>query len=216
MSTYELLVRTLKGDQGAARALVNILTPIFQKEAQYASWRVRGTSEDVKELINDIFADLFADGAARLRRFDPEKGATPEGYFRRFARLRCMGFARDERDRLLERLMEPGDLGELHVGAHPEPDRVEALDAKSKLRRIKEVLSAADHELFTRRYLKGQETEEICLALNLSRDVFFQRIHRLIDRLRQHGLLDADYRGRKAGKAPSSPGSADGGQGPLQ
>lgn len=210
MSTYELLVLTLKGDQGAARALVKILTPIFQREAQYAIWRVRGTSEDVKELINDIFADLFADGAARLRRFDPDKGATPEGYFRRFARLRCMGFARDERDRLLERLMEPGDLGELHVGAHPEPSQLEELDARSKLRRIAAVLSAADYELFTRRYLKGQETELICAAMNLSRDVFFQRIHRLIDRLRQHGLLDKEYRGRRAGKPPRS-GPADGG-----
>ena len=126
MSTYELILLTLKGDQNAARALVKILTPIFQKEAQYAIWRVRGTLEDVKELINDIFADLFSDRAARLRRFDPEKGATPEGYFRRFARLRCMGFARDERDRLLERLTEPADLSELHAGPNPRRARSKA------------------------------------------------------------------------------------------
>ena len=202
MSTYDLLVLTLKGDQGAARAFVKILTPIFHKEAQYAIWRVRGTGEDVKELVNDIFADLFADGAARLKRFDPEKGASPEGYFRRFARLRCMGFARDERDRVLERLMEPADLSELHIGSDQEPGEVEKLDAKAKLQRIAEVLTPMDFELFTRRFLKGQETEEICKAMQLTRDVFFQRIHRLIARLRQHGHLETEYSSRKTKKQP--------------
>lgn len=202
MSTYELIVLTLKGDKAAARALVVILTRIFQQEAKYAVYRVRGTNEDVKELVNDIFGDLFAEDARALRRFDPEKGATPEGYFRRFARLRCMGFARDERDRLLERLMEPGDLSELHVGSDPEPGQVESLDAKAKLKQLAEVLTPADFELFTRRYLKGQETEVISNEMKLSRDVFFQRIHRLIARLRQHGLLVQDYSGRKPKKPP--------------
>ena len=201
MSTYELILLTLKGDQNAARALVKILTPIFQKEAQYAIWRVRGTMEDVKELINDIFADLFADQAARLRRFDPEKGASPEGYFRRFARLRCMGFARDERDRLLERLTEPGDLTEMHAGPNPEAEQIQSLDAQNKLKRIEEVLPPADFEIFRRRYLKGQETEAICTAMGISRDVYFQRVHRLIDRLRQNDLLEKEYRGRKTGVA---------------
>ena len=209
MSTYDLLVLTLKGDQGAARAFVKILTPIFHKEAQYAIWRVRGTSEDVKELVNDIFADLFADGAARLKRFDPEKGASPEGYFRRFARLRCMGFARDERDRLLERLMEPGDLSELHVGSHPETAQLDDLDARAKLQRIAELLSPLEYEVFTRRYLKGQETEVICAAMSFSRDVFFQRIHRLIDKLRQHGILEKEYRGRKVGTSAAATPDAD-------
>jgi RNA polymerase sigma factor (sigma-70 family) len=197
MSTYELILLTLKGDQNAARALVKILTPIFHKEAQYAIWRVRGTLEDVKELINDIFADLFADQAARLRRFDPEKGASPEGYFRRFARLRCMGFARDERDRLLERLTEPGDLSELHAGPSPEAEQIQGLDAQTKLKQIAQALPPADFEIFRRRYLEYQETEEICAAMSLSRDVYFQRVHRLIARLQQQGLLEKEYRGRK-------------------
>ena len=208
MSTYELIEQTLKGDQAAARALVAIFTRIFQQEAKFAVYRVRGTGEDVKELVNDIFADLFADGARALRRFDPSKGATPEGYFRRFARLRCMGFARDERDRLLERLMEPGDLSELHVGTNPETARLEDLDARAKLKRIAEILTPAEYEVFTRRYLKGQETEVICAAMNFSRDVFFQRIHRLIDRLRQHGILEQEYRGRKVGTPGRKPGAA--------
>ncbi len=196
MSTYELIVLTLKGDQSAARALVKILTPIFHKEAQYAIWRVRGTLEDVKELINDIFADLFAEGAARLRRYDPEKGASPEGYFRRFARLRCMGFARDERDRLLERLTAPADLSEQHAGPSPESQQIHDIDTESKLKRIAEVLAPADFELLTRR-LQSQETEEICGALGISRDVYFQRVHRMIARLQQHGLAEKEYRGRK-------------------
>ncbi len=202
MSTYELIEQTLKGDQAAARALVAIFTRIFQQEAKFAVYRVRGTGEDVKELVNDIFADLFADGARALRRFDPSKGATPEGYFRRFARLRCMGFARDERDRVLERLMEPADLSELHIGSDQEPGEVEKLDAKAKLQRIAEVLTPMDFELFTRRFLKGQETEEICKAMQLTRDVFFQRIHRLIARLRQHGHLETEYSSRKTKKQP--------------
>ena len=202
MSTYELIEQTLKGDQAAARSLVAIFTRIFQQEAKFAVYRVRGTSEDVKELVNDIFADLFADNARALRRFDPSKGATPEGYFRRFARLRCMGFARDERDRVLERLMEPADLSELHVGSDQEPGEVEKLDAKAKLQRLAEVLTPADFELFSRRFLKSQETEDICDAMKLSRDVFFQRIHRLIARLRQHGLLQEEYSSRKPKKPP--------------
>ena len=78
------------------------------------------------------------------------------------------------------------------------------------------MLPPADFEIFSRRYLKGQETEEICAALNFSRDVYFQRVHRLIDRLRQHGLLEKEYRGRKTGAAgprligaKSDPGRGD-------
>lgn len=205
MSTYELIVATLAGDQRAAGQLVAILSPIFQREAQYAVYRIRGSREDVKDLVGDIFADLFDRGAMRLRRFDPQKGATPEGYFRRFARLRCMGYARDESDRLLELLMAPADLSELQTGAHPEPGQLAALDAKSKLQRIAEVLPAADYDLLVRRYLKGQETREICAALNLSQDVYFQRIHRLITRLKQHGLLEQEYCGRKPGKGADKP-----------
>ena len=63
--------------------------------------------------------------------------------------------------------------------------------------------------MFTRRYLKGQETEVICSAMGFSRDVFFQRIHRLIDKLRQHGILEKEYRGRKVGTSAAATPDAD-------
>jgi RNA polymerase sigma factor (sigma-70 family) len=199
MSTYDLIVQTLKGDQSAAQALVKILTPIFAKEAQFAIWRIRGTPEDVKELVNDIFADLFEGQAAALRRYDPEKRASPEGYFRGFARLRCMGFARDERNRVFEQLMDPSDVGTLQAGSHPEQESVQDLDAQRRLQQILDLLSPPDQELF-RLKITGQETEAICEALGINREVYFQRVHRMLGRLQQQGLLAKEYRGRKTNK----------------
>lgn len=198
MTTFELIVRTVQGDQSATQALVEILRPIFEKEAAYAIVRVYGTGEDVKELTNEIFADLFADGARLLRRFDPQKGETPEEYFRHFARLRCTGFARDESDQLLESTMVLSELDELLVGEHPETVLLEELDAQSKLRRIAEVLSPLEYDLFTRRVLKGEETQVICAAMNLSSDALFQRIHHLWVKLQQHGFFEEQRRGHQA------------------
>lgn len=190
MSIHELIERAFQGDASARASLTKTLAPLFTKEARVAVSRVRGTAEDVNELVNDIFANLFSDGARALKRFNPAKHATPDGYFRYFAHLRCIAYVRDERNRTLERLLEPGDVNEFSISEDPEYSHIQELDSLAKLQRIKELLTSTEYEVFERRYLKSQEAAQICTAMGFSRDVYFQRVHRLVDRLRQHGFLN--------------------------
>ena len=89
------------GELAAARALVVIFRGSSNKKQSFRSNRVPAPRCKGKRHLRRPFAD-GARGAGGLIRTEERRRDT-----RRFARLRCMGFARDERDRVLERLMEP-------------------------------------------------------------------------------------------------------------
>lgn len=188
MSTYDLLCLALRGDKSASAALVRIFTPIFQREAAFAVSRLRGNAEDVKQLVHDIFAELFSDGSAALKRYDPSLGASPENYFRIFARLQCMSFVRAERHALLEKLTAPLDIDSLPNEQASESAELFRIETKQTLKRLKEELDEKDFDLFNRRYLRLQSTEEICEALDITPANFFQRIHRLVKKLKDKGF----------------------------
>lgn len=76
-----LVQRALAREPAACRALVDRLTPPIQRQvnATLARWR-RGTRQDVRDLVQDVFRILLdADGKV-LRAWDPAKGASLEGY----------------------------------------------------------------------------------------------------------------------------------------
>lgn len=192
--TYELIQGTLKGDKQAADELIRLLTRVFERECSFAVHFAKGNREDVQQLVHDLFVDLFADEAKALRRYDPEKGSSPEGYFRRFARFRCANWRRAQRFARRAELLSPEDLTDLidHAPQHEDvSDLGAALEQSETLRRIAAVLTPEEFDLFQRRYLQFQSGAELSQHFGISQEALYKRLSRLVAILRNEGFFDS-------------------------
>jgi RNA polymerase sigma factor (sigma-70 family) len=190
MTSTEILQQALAGDKAAQAELVRILRPVFEKQATYTVWRVRGNTEDVKQLVGDIFVALYANQATALRRFDSQRGVPPEVYFRQFAQFQCRTYLRARlRQARHEQLTDSGDL--------PQPDEDEAgsehpleqAHRSEVLGRLRSELDASAYDLLERRYLQKQGVPEICAHLKITETTFYQRVHRLVKKLKEKGFV---------------------------
>ncbi len=193
MTSWEILRQALAGDDKAQSELVRLLMPVFQRQAMYAVWRVGGNSDDAKQLVNDIFVALFANKAAALRRYDPSHGVPPEAYFRKFAQFQCRTYMRSHiKGSQREQLTDPTDLPAGPDDDSRSDDPLEQAQRNEKLAALRAGLDEPSYDLFERRYLKQQSAPEICTALGINEPTFYQRIHRLVKKLREKGFLDRD------------------------
>jgi RNA polymerase sigma-70 factor (ECF subfamily) len=75
-----LIRAALDGDEGAARTLVTRLMPVIHARARRVLVR-RGMNPDENlDLVQDVWIGLLAGDGRALRGFDPERGASLEGY----------------------------------------------------------------------------------------------------------------------------------------
>lgn len=190
MTSTEILQRALAGDKTAQADLVRILRPVFEKQAAYTVWRLRGNAEDVKQLVGDIFVALYANSAAALRRFDPSHGVPPEAYFRQFAQFQCRTYLRARlRQSRHEQLTDPTELPPPpdHEASHEHP--LEQAHRTEVLGRLRSELDPNSYDLLDRRFLQRQAVGEICAHFKITEPTFYQRIHRLVKKLRERGFL---------------------------
>jgi RNA polymerase sigma factor (sigma-70 family) len=190
MTSTEILQRALAGDKVAQAELVRILRPVFEKQAAYTVWRLRGNAEDVKQLVGDIFVALYANEAAALRRFDAQRGVPPEAYFRQFAQFQCRTYQRTRlRQSRHEQLTDPVDLppppDDEAVHEHP----LEQAHRKEVLGQLRSALDPTSFDLLERRYLQKQAVPEICAHFAITETTFYQRVHRLVKKLKEKGFL---------------------------
>lgn len=189
--TTELVDRALGGDPDAQRRLVAALTPEIHWSVarMLRRWRTgvaaaRDLHQEVEDMVQDVFLELFEDGAKTLRRWDPKR-LPLEAFVGYVARIRTAEVLRSRRSPWRE---DPNPTEELPHGSlrrTPEDD----LLSHDQLRRVHLCLLAGfgpdDARLFELFFLRQLSPQEASDATGRSVAAVYKWRSRLYERARK-------------------------------
>ena len=183
----ELIQRAKKGEPQATRILVERLMPIVQARVHRRLMRTQGQKigpHDRDDLVQEIWLALVKDDLRALAAYDPERGATLEGYVGMISEREIGNIRQRELDaqkRKTNRLSIAVDQIDFVARSADSPE------ANLEGRRMSEALgSFLEERLPPRgrlicRYVYGDQTpiERIAEVLGVSRQVIYNWQHRI-------------------------------------
>lgn len=185
----ELVERALRREPEALRELVERLRGTVQSEVgrvleRYAPARRAGSvRQELEDLMQEVFAGLFADDARALRLWRPEGGRSLEVFVRWYARRQAISILRTGKrspwteEAMPDEALESATL-DLEDGAVERS--IEAQDLLEKiLDRLPTVLSPEQLRLFELAFVEEQSVEALCATFDVGRGVIYQRLTRL-------------------------------------
>ncbi|MBX2812429.1 MAG: hypothetical protein KTR25_11490 [Myxococcales bacterium] len=171
--TPELVEKALNGNTEMRRVLVRQLTPVIQRQANALLLRMgRATRESVQDLTQHMFLILWADKGRVLRDWDPEKGASLNGWIRLVTERRLSSLLISGRQSgHAEDAQEPTHL-ERHLAATPSPEASTIARQTLELifARLKERLTDRGYEMFRMLYVERQDVAWIVENKKISRE----------------------------------------------
>lgn len=189
----ELIERALKREPASCRILVDKLTPAIQERVNAALIRRRrGSRQNVLDLTQDVFRLLLADDGKILRAWDPERGASLNGYVALITERRIASTLRSGRQSgHAEDATDLDDLDTADLASSPE----ELALSRDLLARVLEELraetSAQGYEMFRLLFIEEREVEAVMQETQLSRDAVYawrSRLQKLVRKIAS-GLL---------------------------
>lgn len=174
----------LEGDEAARRS--------FIRRFEAVAWRAvrarlpRLSHEDQEEVVADTFIALLRDDAELLRRYDPLKGLSPEGWIRRQALLQASNKARAQGalKRRQEVLAPEGDAvtERTFPDAAPDPERrlIDDEALRALLIQLEDRLSPASRLTFEMLYVRELDAQAAAEALGCTVDSLYTRKRRLL------------------------------------
>lgn len=189
-------------DRRAQRELMRRLMPVLEAQvasvARRAPSRVgRDSRREVCDLLQDVLVELFRNQAQELRRWDPERGLSLEGFVRLVARRHALRkLLRGKPERLES--TEPEVLESHHAAQrHDAIEERDLLDAV--LRQLHKDMSPRDVELFQRLFLEEQSSATVAEQMNMTpvalkkwRSRMYQRTRAIADKLHEGPSLRAE------------------------
>ena len=176
-----LVNRALGGDDNALRVLVDMLTPIIQARVVRSLARRRDLShsrdirQEVEDMTQEVFGNLFAKGGRVLRTWDPERGLSLKNFVglvaeREVASILRTGIRNPWRD---DPTMDD-DLQD-RVGTQDGPEQQiasrEALQVILDQVRIQ--LSPLGMRMFQLLIIEGRDTQEVCDQVGMSAEAVY-------------------------------------------
>lgn len=73
------VTRFIRGDRSAARSMLRRLTPVIQARVR-STLRRRSSSLSPDDVVQEVWLSLMQDDKRLLRRYDPSRGSSLEGY----------------------------------------------------------------------------------------------------------------------------------------
>ncbi len=204
-------------ERDAQRALMHRILPVLQAQVvavarRTPQWRGHDSRREVSDVVQDVLVELLRNGAQELRRWDPERGLSLEGFVRLVARRYAQRrFYRGRDDRVEP--VEPEVL-EAHQPAGDHDRVAHRSELGAVLRALYAEMSPRDHELFRRIFLEEQPPAEVAAQLQMTagalkkwRSRLYQRARRIAEKTRQAPSLRAvitqgDRMSPLAGSAP--------------
>lgn len=185
----------LAGDRRALDALVRKLRPVIQAEVGFALLPLgRSEGRDVRQealdLVQDVLLGLLRDEGKLLRRWDPERGSSLEGFVRLVARRHVAAVVRSKRRNPYAEHPLPGETLDLQRSAGPELEHhLEARDRVDQmLDHVQQRLDERGRLLFELLYVEERSVDEACAATGMTRDAVYawrSRLKRQLDELRE-------------------------------
>lgn len=201
-TTPPLLQRALAGDRRAVRELIAELSPVIQARAgrmlaRRPLTRSRDIRQEVLDLTQHVFVDLFRDDARLLRSWDPERGLSLPNFVGMIAEQRVLAVLRNRNKNPFRD--EPTAPEDLDVGADSArgPERIAA--SKEALATVLDALrgrlSDQGLAMFHWLFVEGRSVEEVCALADTSADAVYawrSRIGKLARQLAHEVLSERD------------------------
>lgn len=178
----ELVRAALTGDRGAIRRLVGRLRPVVHTEVAHvllsrAAAAGRNARQELEDLVQEVFARLWADDGKLLRRWDPSRGRSLDSWVRLVARSRALDQLRSRRRTPLQG--EALDEGELERAANLGASTITGtLGAREDLARIqarlREQLSERDWMLFIALFAEGASVQQVSEEIGMTTAAVYQ------------------------------------------
>ena len=224
------LQAALTGDPQAVTQLVRALAPYVQARvvkvfagtigvAASGSWRA-----EIEDQVQETFAVLFQNGAALLRTWSADKGASLEGFVGLVAERRAISALRTRRVKELFRQDSLDRDGQPELpGAADATNPERLVGSRETLRRfynhLHRVLSPLAFEMFQRLFLYEQSVDQVATEKDMKPDAVYAWRSRLARRLKEERVrlsveVDAPELetpqgdGFVAGLSPRGPGTA--------
>lgn len=198
------LRQAIAGDEAALERMVAALTPVIQarvarclllRRTGYAAGR--NVRQEVEDITQEVFLQLFADGGRVIRTWEPERGLSFANFVGLVAERQAVSILRGgRRNPWKEEPTLPEDLDATAAGGSPEQMTAARQELGLLLHRLTEELSPLGRHLFDLLFLQELTLQEVVARTGLSDDAVYawrSRLRRLARRLHAE-LSDA---GRK-------------------
>jgi RNA polymerase sigma-70 factor (ECF subfamily) len=186
----ERLARALAGDRAAVRSLVSALRPVVQAEVAAVLLRCatasgRDARQEVDDLVQDVFAALWANGGRLLLRWDPARGRTLESWARLVARSRALDVLRSRvRTPWGDDSREPSALDAASPGSDDLDRRMTERDALTQLQtRLHAQLDERGWRLFLALFVEERPVAQVAAEVEMTAAAIYQWKSRLVRQL---------------------------------
>ena len=193
-SDVRLIEEALARRPAAARMLVRRLSPVIQKRVNGALIRRKSASrQDVLDLIQEVFRILFDEDGKILRSWEPERGATLEGFVSLVAERRVASvLASGRRSGHSEYPHAPETMEHLeHQTPSPEARVIDRQELAVLLNRLREEMTDQAYAIFRALVVEERDVPWVMDRFGLTRDAVYQRRARF-GRLIQKIVKDAN------------------------
>lgn len=173
-SDQQLVEAALAGGSGERRALASRLLDVIQREVaavlrRWASSQARDPRQEVRDLVQEVLISLFEHDCRELRRWDPERGRSLDGFVRLVARRKAARILGQRKGNpWSDQPVEPQTLSDAE--AVELAGRLEQRDALgSVLDALYARMDERDHHLFDLLFVQEREPAEVADALGMTR-----------------------------------------------
>ena len=175
-----LVAAALAGERDAMDSLVAGLSRVIQARAARAALHRRSLlrrdlGEEVRDLTQEVFAALFADGGRVLRAWDPARGMSLENFVGLVAEREVASILRSGRraawreDATEDAALEAG----ISPAASPDAQVSSRQELAALLDLLRARLSPQGLSMFQMLCVEEQSAEEVCAATGLSADAVY-------------------------------------------
>ncbi|HVJ94897.1 MAG TPA: hypothetical protein VM580_34180 [Labilithrix sp.] len=216
----ETLLQALAGDRTALRTLVDQLAPVIWSRVTRMARRGRRTSEESRQLGEDltqeVFAALFQDDGRALRAWIPERGLSLESYVGLLAEHQAASILRSGRRSAWREDATSDDTLVREVGStDSHAARILARDTLLRvLDAVRAELSPRGVQLFELLVIEERSVEEVSTVMGMTTDAVYawrSRIGKLATRVAfdiERGRVSASARAaRNAGERADGHGT---------
>jgi RNA polymerase sigma-70 factor (ECF subfamily) len=184
----------LSGDEAALERLVAVLTPVIQARVARCLLRRRmgpaagrSVRQEVEDLTQEVFLQLFADGGRVMRTWEPERGLSLVNFVGLVAERQAVSLLRSgRRNPWNDEPTLPEELDAPAAGGGPEQATASREELRLLLHRLTEELSPLGRHLFELLFLQELTLGEVVARTGLSDDAVYawrSRLRRLARRL---------------------------------
>jgi RNA polymerase sigma-70 factor (ECF subfamily) len=176
----DLIRDALEGQTAATHSLVRRLRPVVQAEVAHLLMRCapaqgRNARQEVEDMVQEVFAGLWASSGKLLRQWSPERGRSLDSWVRLVARSRALDLLRSRRRTPWGDDTSAGDEIAEHADGRRASEAMIARDLLARLEaHLREHLTDRDWMLFLSVVVERTPIKQVAAETGMSPDAIYQ------------------------------------------